>query len=99
MVIVGMITYPPEQAKEVAKRFGQAPPLPSYITLKGPYINSELGVGTKVIAIYEFDQAKTREAMEYVSDRYAKYIGVPGLTYSHPVWLEVGEALKLIGLG
>jgi hypothetical protein len=56
-------------------------------------------VGIKTIALYEFDQSKTREALDVVYNRYIKYLGVPGFTYSAHPWLEVKEALKMIGLG
>ena len=99
MVIISIVSYPPEQAKEVAKRFGELPPIPSYMTMKGPYVSGELGLGVKTIIVYEFEQAKTREAMEYVGNRIAKYFGVPGFTYSVHLWFEIKEALKMIGLG
>jgi hypothetical protein len=99
MVIVAMALFPSEQSKEVGKRLGELPPLPTYMTMKGPYLTGELGSGIKSIALFEFDQSKTREAMDYVSDRYTKYIGISGFTYSVQIWLEAKEALKMIGLG
>ena len=82
MVIIGMMSYPPEQSKKIGKRFIGNPPLPEYIKMKGPYLTGEIGGGIKSIIIYEFDQTKTREAIEAISKRYTNYIGVPGLTYS-----------------
>ena len=66
--------------------------------MKGPYVSGEVGAGIKAIILYEYDQSKTKEAMEYVGSRLAKYFGVPGFTYSVNIWLEVNEALKMIGL-
>jgi len=99
MVIIGILSYPPESAKEMAKRFLEQPSLPAYITVKGPYFSSEVGVGSKAIGLYEFDQSKVSEAMEAITARYAKYYGVPGFTYSLHNWLEAKEALKAIGIG
>ena len=99
MVIIGMMSYPPESVKEQVKRFKEQPPLPTYITTRGPYISSELGVGIKTIAIYEFDESKSSEARGILGARYAKYFGIPGLTYSLNEWLEAKEALKTIGMG
>jgi hypothetical protein len=98
MVIIGIISFPPESGTEVGKRLMQLPPLPPFMTLKGPFLISEVGTGIKSITLFEFDQTKTGEAMEYVANRYAKYIGVPGLTYSVALWFEAKEALKMIGL-
>jgi hypothetical protein len=99
MVIITIVSYPPESAKEMAKRWGELPPPPAYVTMKGPYFSGEVGVGIKAIVLAEFDQSKTLEAMEYANSRVAKYFGVPGFTYSHNLWLEAKEALKMIGLG
>ncbi len=99
MVIISIVSYPPEQAKEVVKRMGELPPIPSYMTMKGPYVSGEVGAGIKALILYEYDQTKTKEAMEYVGNRLAKYFGVPGFTYSAHTWFEVKEALKMIGLG
>ncbi len=51
MVIIGILSYLPESSKEMAKRFLEQPPLPSYITMKGPYFGSEVGEGIKSIVI------------------------------------------------
>jgi hypothetical protein len=99
MVIIGILLYPPEGSKEMAKRFLEQPPLPTYITIKGPYFSSELEEGMKSIVIFEFDQSKFSEANQFVITRFTKYYGVPGLTYSLHPWLEVKEALKAIGMG
>ena len=99
MVIITVVSYPPEQTNEVNKRFRDLPPLPSYMSIKGPYFSGELGEGIKALILYEYDQTKTKEAMEYVGTRLAKYFGVPGFTYSAHLWLEVKEALKMVGLG
>jgi hypothetical protein len=93
------VLYPTESAKEMAKRFMEQPPLPAYITMKGPYFSSEAGTGLKAIAIYEYDQSKFSEVNEVLGARYTKYYGVPGFTFSVQTWLEAKEALKAIGMG
>lgn len=99
MVIIANISYPSEHSAEVGKRLLKAPPLPSNVTMKGPFVRGEVGVGIEAVTLFEFDQTKTAEVMQYVADRYAKYIGVPGFTYNVAVWFEAKEALKMIGLG
>jgi hypothetical protein len=94
-----LISYPPEQVKEAVKRFRELPPVPSYMTIKGPFVIGELGQGIKTMTLYEYDQSKTKETLEYVGSRLAKFFGVPGFTYSVHTWLEVNEALKMVGLG
>jgi hypothetical protein len=99
MVITSTLSYPTESANEIGKRFKDLPPQPSFITWKGPYIRSEVGLGFKVFSIYEFDQSKMAEVLESIGNRMANFIGVPGFTYSLDVWLEAKEGLKLIGMG
>lgn len=95
MVIIGMISFPTESSIEMGKRFMELPP---YLNKKGPYFSTELGVGIKAISIFEFDPSKLAEASEFINNYYARYIGVPGYTYTVEVWLEAMEALKLVGL-
>ena len=45
MVIISIVSYPTESAKEMGKRMLEQPPLPAYITMKGPYFSSEVGEG------------------------------------------------------
>lgn len=98
MVAIGMVSYPTESSKEMGKRFKDIPPLPTYITRKGPYFSGELGVGIKAISIYESDPSKTAEVVEFLGNYYAHYFGVPGFTYTIGTWVEIKEALKMIGL-
>ena len=91
MVIIGMMSYPPESTEEMSSRFLESSPVPAYMTLKGPYVNSEVGVGFKVISVYEFEQSKLKEANDVVLDRYSKFIGVPGFTFSVQIWLEMSD--------
>ena len=98
MVIIGMISFPTESSKEMGKRFMEIPPLPTYITRKGPFFSSELGAGIKAMSIFECDPSKVAEALEYVGNYYARFIGVPGFTYTIDIWFEIKEAFKMIGL-
>jgi len=98
MVIIGMLSYPPESANEVGKRFLNQKPLPSYITMKGPYINGRIGEGVQSLILYECERSKLPDAVEFMGNRLATYFGVPGYTYSIRVWYEATEALKMIGL-
>jgi hypothetical protein len=99
MVFITILSYPPGGAKEIGKRFLELPPLPTYITRKGPYFSSEVGAGVKSISIYEFDQSRLSEAREIILNRLGKFFDIPGFTYSAHEWIEVKEALKTVGLG
>ena len=99
MVMIGISMYPLGSSKEVGKRYAQLPPLPQYVTLKGPYFHSEVGLGIKSITLYEFDASKIQEVGEAIRSRVAKMIDVPGYTFSVDTWTEVKDALKMVGIG
>ena len=99
MIIIMQISYPPESNEEMGKRFQSASALPDFIKMSGPYISSVIHEGIKAITIYEFDESKYGEALNFiVSERVAKYLTVPGFSYSLNHWLEVKDALQLVGL-
>jgi len=98
MVTIGTVAFPTESGKEMGKCFMSLPTLPPYMTRKGPYVGSALGVGIKTISIFEYDPSKKAEADEFIGNYYAHFIGVPGFTYSMETWFEITEAFKMIGL-
>jgi hypothetical protein len=98
MVIISIVSYLPENFKESYKRFKDLPSPPSFVTMKGPYMKSEAGLGLTGYVLYEFDQSKMREAYEFVATRMGKFVGVPGYTYSIDVLFEPKDAtLKPFG--
>lgn len=99
MVIICDISFPQESANKVGKRFLESTPVPDYITLKGPYVKGKKMGGIQVLEIYELDNAKVAEGIEFVTNRCVNYFGIPGYTYEINVYFEAVEALKMIGLG
>jgi hypothetical protein len=99
MLIITESTYPQQSINEVVKCFKELPPLPEYITLRGPYSITDVQKGIKTIAIYEFDGSKYQEASEIINRRLAAYRDVPGMAWSANRWLDVQEALKTVGFG
>lgn len=98
MVILSLASFPPESGKEAGKRFVELPPLPEYLTMRGPYIHSVQGGGIHVITIYEVDQAMMAKALVFIFDRHVSFFDVPGYTYDVKPGLEVQEGLKMVGL-
>ncbi len=98
MVVIVHSQWLPEGAVEMGKRFKDQETLADYITMKGPYISSVKGEGIQALALYEFERARLADAMEHITNRYVAYYGVPGFTYTGNVWLDVGEALSMVGL-
>ena len=99
MVIVLNISYPTESVQEIAKRFLEAPQIPDFMTRKGPYINSTLNDGITTLSVFELDKSKLAEGYDFVGNYMATFFGVPGFKYEFKPFLDVEEALKMIGMG
>jgi hypothetical protein len=98
MVIITSMSFPPESATEVGKRFLETSPVPDFLTLKGPYIKG-MKDGIQAFELYELDTLKISEGLEYASNRCVTYFGIPNFKYDINVFFEAAEALKMIGLG
>jgi hypothetical protein len=99
MVIIARMSYPPESANEMAKRYMEIPQLPDFMTRKGPYVGANLSEGVRIEVLYELDNSKLAEGMDFVANFYTMFFGVPGFRYEITPYFEVAEALKMIGMG
>ena len=99
MVIVSKASYPPESSREMAARFLEAPQMPDYIVLKGPYVTSMASEGIHVMMISELDNARLAEGLDATASYMTHFYGVQGFKYEIKPYFEVGEALKLLGMG
>ena len=82
-------SIPLKSIKEFAKKVIGLPPLPEYITKRGPYIHDAV----KIMVVYELDKAKIAEAREIISKHFEAFQGIPGFTL-HSHILEKGEGVK-----
>ncbi len=99
MVIVSKASYPTESSREMAERFLEAPQMPDYIVLKGPYVTSNTCEGIHVMMISELDNSRLAEGLDFTASYMVHFYGVPGFKYELKPYFEVGEALKLLGMG
>ncbi len=99
MIIIAQISYPPESNQEMAKRFLEAPQIPDFLNRKGPYVCSSMSTGVTAVSLYELDKSKVGEGYEFVNNYYTTYFSVPGFKYEAKVFLDIGEGLKMIGMG
>jgi hypothetical protein len=98
MVIKGTFLYPPESEKAFTSCVKELPPLPEYVTVKGPFCLGVSGKRKKTITLYEFKESRFAEASKHIFKQLEAFRGVPGFTFSAQVWEETREALKSIGL-
>jgi len=98
MVIITTVTYPPASAKEIAKRFLELPPIPDYMTRKGPYVTTNTTDGVFIISIYELEKTNVAEGMEYLGEYMANFFQIPGFKHEIKPFFDVAEAMKTIGM-
>jgi len=82
-------SIPLKSIKEYAKTVIELPPLPEYITRRGPYIHDDI----QIMAVYEFDRAKIAEAREILSKHFEAFHSIPGFIL-HSQILEKDKRLK-----
>jgi hypothetical protein len=70
-------SIPLKSIKEYAKKVIGLPPLPEYITKRGPYIHDAV----KIMVVYEFDKAEIAGAREIISKHSEAFQGIPGFTF------------------
>ena len=99
MVIILNLSYPPQSAQNIAKRFLGAPQIPDFMTRKGPYINSTIEKGITTLSVYELDKSKLSEGYELLGNYMAIFFEVPGFRYELKTFMDVEEGLKMIGMG
>ena len=97
MIIVGNITFTPETATDIGKRFLELAPVPNHMKLIGPFLKSKPD-GIHGLEILEVEESKLSLAVDYVSNRYISYYGIPGFNSSSEVYYSAQEALKMVGL-
>ena len=97
MVILSDVTYPPESAGEVAKRYLRAPALPDFLVKRGPFLSADWQ-GVHSITFYELPNDKLAQGLTAVGDSMAIYFGVPGYLYEVKPYFELEEGLSMIGM-
>jgi hypothetical protein len=67
--------------------------LAEYINSRGPYIKKAAGADTKIIILYDFEESKTVEAWETISNQVDTFRNIPGFTLSAHIF-EKGKEVK-----
>ena len=82
-------SIPLKNIKEYARKVVELPPLPAYITKRGPYIHEAV----RIMVVYEFDEAKIADAWEFIRKHLDAFRSIPGFTLSAPI-LRKGQEPK-----
>ncbi len=85
MIIKCTFSIPSKSIRDYARRISELPPLPEYITKKGPYIDDAVGASNQTITICEFDESKFPEGWKSIFKQLDVFHGIPGFTFSAQV--------------
>jgi hypothetical protein len=100
MFLIATITYPPDKAIQMAKKFIKAMeiPLPSFI--KRLYVLTSAGgeLGVKALGIYEVEDAKLKEGIKELTKSFVQYYDVEGFRFNLEPMLSAAEAIPLLGI-
>lgn len=96
MIMIGTLSFSPENAKAVAEVYGNIAALPVFMKLTGPYIRGSITEGISTLSIFEFPNENSAEAVDYLKNRYAQFAQVQGVVNSLEEWLGVDIALSLL---
>ncbi len=88
MIIILEIIYSLESSEKIAKRISKLPPLPNFISLKGPYARFISKTRIKSLSIYEFDESEFLNAFEYIVKRTSSCESLEGFSYNTRIWYE-----------
>jgi hypothetical protein len=95
MVTISTDSFPKKCFQDMAQCFLQTPELPDYMKISGPFFRDLNGKDIQVITIYEFDDAKKLDAMEFIQKREANFDCVKGFKcQATNSWLEPRDALE-----
>ena len=95
MIIISDSLYPLESSDEIVKRISEMPPLPDFISLKGPYARFISKSRIRSFSIYEFGDLEFPKAFEHIANRISSCSGVSGFTYNIRIWYEEHELFNL----
>ena len=93
MIIRCTLSVSLKSIKYFARQLSELPPLPSYITKRGPYIEGAGGVNNKIVTTYEFDRSRLTEAWENIFKQSDVFRTIPGFSLSARI-LEEGTEVK-----
>ena len=98
MITLSTVSYPPESAKEIGRRFLKMSPTPDYIDVVGPYTVATVEDGIRAVTIYRYERARAGEANEAIANLHMAFYGVPGYTYSLQLAAGARMSMKMMGL-
>ena len=85
MIIECSFSIPLKAIGDYNRQAKNLPPLPTYITKRGPYIDETQGMANRITTVYEFDKSRLAEAWKNISTHLDAFRAVRGFSLSAQV--------------
>lgn len=95
MVIISECLYSSKSSEEIVKRTSKITPPPEFLSINGPYARYISKYRIKSITIFQFDESKLLQALDYIGQRLSSCDGVSSFSYNVRIW---DDEKKLAGL-
>ncbi len=95
MVIKCSFSIPLKAIGDYSRQAKNLPPLPHFITKRGPYIDENQGSASQITTVFEFEKSKLLEAWQKISGHIDALRVVPGFKLSAQVMDIEREARRI----
>lgn len=71
---------------------------PDWLTLLWAGTRGEVNLGSKGLVIFQCYKDKIDDTLAFIREDQARYLKIPGYSFSVNIWTEPIDALKMVGL-
>lgn len=95
MVIISTDSFPRQCFQDMGRCFLETAELPRYMKISGPFFRDLNERDIEEVTIYEFDDAKKLDAMDFIQKRSASFDCVKGFKCQMTTsWMQPRDALE-----
>jgi hypothetical protein len=96
--IIAESLWPGTSAEQVAKTWVEMKALPDWLTMVWVGAKSEVNLGGRGLVMYQCYKDKIDDSLAFIREDVARYLKIPGYSFSIDIWTEPEDALKMVGL-
>ncbi len=90
--------FPATSAEQVAKTWVEMKAPPDWLTMVWVGTKSEVNLGSRALVVYQCYKDKIDDSLAFIREDVARYLKIPGYSFSIDIWTEPEDALKMVGL-
>ena len=90
--------WPATSAEQIGKTWLEMKSLPDWLVMLWAGTRSEVNMGSRGLVIFQCYKDKIRDGLELIREDMARYLKIPGYSFSINLWAEAKDALKMVGM-